>query len=246
MLSGLELAIALVTVMVGATVIGTVGFGMALVVAPILLLFMEPKSVVVIVNTLIAITMIFLLAQTRRYLDLRLVLGMTLGGVLAVPVGVLALSSANPTTLRITIALVILCVAMLNLFNIELPLTRRRFAGPAFGFLTSLSTTTLSIGGPVAAIYVMAQKWPRHVVRASLAFYFLAADLVALALYTWAGLVRWDTIANIGILVPGLVLGFGLATLLVRQMNEKLFRYAATGVIIVSSLVILGREVARL
>ena len=127
MLSGLELAIALVTVMVGATVIGTVGFGMALVVAPILLLFMEPKSVVVIVNTLIAITMIFLLAQTRRYLDLRLVLGMTLGGVLAVPVGVLALSSANPTTLRITIALVILCVAMLNLFNIELPLTRRRF-----------------------------------------------------------------------------------------------------------------------
>ena len=111
---------------------------------------------------------------------------------------------------------------------------------------TSLSTTTLSIGGPVAAIYVMAQKWPRHVIRASLAFYFLAADIVALALYTWAGLVRWDTIANIGILVPGLVLGFGLATLLVRQMDEKLFRYAATGVIIVSSLVILGREVARL
>jgi len=246
LLSGLELVIALVTVAAGATVIGTVGFGMALVIAPILLLFLEPRSAVVIINSLISILLIFILFQTRRHLNLRLVWGMALGGLLAVPIGVLALDSANPTVLRVTIAVLILCLALFNVLNIQVPLTRRRFSGPVFGFLTSLSTTTLSIGGPLAAVYVMAQRWPREVIRASLAFYFLVTGIAAFVLYAWAGLVEWDTIASIGILLPGLVVGFGLANLTAQRMNEQLFRYVATGVIIISSLVTLGREVVRL
>jgi uncharacterized membrane protein YfcA len=246
LLSGLELLIALLTVTVGATVMGTVSFGMALVIAPILLLFLEPQSAVVIVNSLIAILLTFILFQTRCYLNLRLVWGMALGGLLAVPIGVLALDSANPTILRVTIALVILCLAFLSLFNIQVPLTRRRFSGPVFGFLTSLSTTTLSIGGPLAAIYIMAQQWPRGVIRASLAFYFLVTDIAAFVLYVWAGLVGWNTVASIAVLLPGLALGFGLATLVVHRMSEEAFRYVATGVIITGSVLTLSREVARL
>ena len=244
MLSGLELVIALFTVFVGATVMGTVSFGLGLVVAPVLLLFLPPQPVVVIVNAIIAILLLFVLVQTRRHLDLRLVRWMVVGGLAAVPLGVLALRSANPATLRITIALVILLLGGLSLFNIQLPLVRRRFAGPVFGFLTSLSVTTLSIGGPLAAIYVIAQKWPRETMRASLAFFFLLADVLAFALYSWAGLVDLDTLANVGILAPGLLVGFGMASLIVRRMNERVFRYAAIAVIITGSLVLLGREIA--
>ena len=92
----------------------------------------------------------------------------------------------------------------------------------------------------------MAQRWPREVIRASLAFYFLVTDIAAFVLYAWAGLVEWDTIASIGILLPGLVVGFGLANLTAQRMNEQLFRYVATGVIIISSLVTLGREGVRM
>jgi uncharacterized membrane protein YfcA len=246
LLSGLELLVALVTVTVGATVMGTVSFGMALVIAPVLLLFMEPKAVVVIVNSLIAILLVFILFQTRRHLHWRLVWSMALGGVLAVPLGVLALDSANPRVLRITIVVVILCLAVLSLFNIQVPLTRRRFSGLTFGFLTSLSTAALSIGGPLAAIYVLAQGWPRQVIRASLAFYFLTANITAFAFYAWAGLVDWDTVANTGLLLPGLAVGMGLATLLLHRMNERAFRYVAIAVIITASLVTLGREVVRM
>ncbi len=246
MLSGLELIVALIAVFVGATIMGTVSFGLGLVVAPVLLLFLAPQSVVVITNVTIAILLLFVLSQTWRHLDLRLIRGMVLGGLLAVPMGVFALNSVDPTVLRITIAAVILVLGLLSLFDIQLPLVERPFAGLLFGFLASLSVTTLSIGGPLAAIYIIAQKWPREAMRASLAFYFVAAGVLAFPLYASVGLVDRETLVNIGLLAPGVIAGFAVALLLVRRMNEKVFRYAAIVVIITGSLMLLGREVARL
>ena len=66
MLSGFEWLIALLAVFAGATVMGTVSFGMGLVVAPVLLLFLAPQSAVVVVNAIIGIVCCFVLAQARR------------------------------------------------------------------------------------------------------------------------------------------------------------------------------------
>jgi hypothetical protein len=243
LLSGIELLVALFTVFVGATVMGTVSFGLALVVAPVLLLFLAPQSVVVLVNILIVMLLAFVLFRVRQHLDLRRVSGMVLGGLAAVPIGVLALRSADPTTLRITIGVVILILGVLVMFNVQIPLARHHLAGPVFGFLTSLSITTLSIGGPLAAIYVIAQKWSPSAMRASLAFFFLSTYILAFALYTAAGLIDLNTLANAGLLAPGLLAGFGLANLIVTRINEGVFRYVAIAVIITGSLVLLGREV---
>ncbi len=246
MLSGLTLVIALVVVCLGAAVMGTVSFGMGLVVTPVLLLFLEAQEAVVIANTLIGLLLCLVVFQTRRHLDLRRVGGMTLGGLAAVPLGALALDRANSVALRVTIALVILALCLLALLNVRLPLARRRFAGPVFGFLASLSVTTLSIGGPLAAFYVMAQGWPTPVMRASLAFYFLVADAAAFGFYWWAGLVTPDTMTNIGLLLPALLLGLAASSLLLRRMNEAVFRYAAIAVSAAGSLMLLARELARL
>ncbi len=246
MLSGLELVFALAIVFVGATITGTVSFGLGLVVAPILLLFVDPQSTVVIVNSLMAILLFFVLLQARSNLDLRLVGGMALGGLAAVPIGVLALDSASPVILRLTIAVVILGLVPLTILNVRLPFSQHPLSGPVVGFLTSLSVTTLGIGGPLAAIYVLSRQWPPQVIRASLAVSFMLSDVAAFALYTRAGLVHWNTVANIGILLPGVIVGFGLATLAVKRMNARIFRYTAAVVIIAGGAVLLGREIVRL
>ena len=245
MLTGLELLIALLAVVIGATIMGTVSFGMGLVVAPVLLLFLAPKTAIVTVNAIIPILLLFVLLTTWRHLQFRRLRGMALGGVLAVPLGVLVLESANPTVLRITIGVAILLLGLLNLLNIQLPMANRRGSGLLVGFLTSLSITTLSIGGPLAASYVIAQQWRREQMRAALAFYFLCAYIVAFALYFYSGLVDRETLINIALLVPSLAVGFGLGALLARRMNESVFRYAAIGVIIAGSLVLLGQEVSK-
>ena len=97
------------------------------------------------------------------------------------------------------------------------------------GFLTSLSITTLSIGGPLAAAYIIAQNWEREQMRAALAFYFLCTYIVAFGLYYATGLVDRDTLVNIGLLIPSLVVGFGIGAFLARRMNTAVFRYVAIG-----------------
>ena len=109
MLNGWELVIALVAVFLGATIMGTVSFGLALVVAPVLLLFLAPQSVVVIANILIVILLVFVLFRVRQHVSFRLVAGMAAGGLAAVPLGVVFLRSADPAVLRMAIGGVILC-----------------------------------------------------------------------------------------------------------------------------------------
>lgn len=246
MLWGAELALAFITVFVGATVMGTVSFGLGLVVTPVLLLLLEPQSTVVIVNSLIGILLTAVLIHLRNSFDLRLIGWTALAGLAAVPVGVVALNSAGPTVLRLIIGLVILMLVPFVLFNIELPGSRRRPAGPVVGFLTSLSVITLTIGGPLVAIYAISQRWPRDAMRAALAFYFMVANALAFILYSWAGLVDRDTLANIGILLPAVILGFGVASVIARRINDRVFRYAAVGVIVAGGCVLLGKELARL
>lgn len=245
MLTGIELIIALLAVAVGATIMGTVSFGMGLVVAPVLLLFMAPKPAIVTVNAIIPILLLLVLLSTWRHLQLRRLAELSIGGVLAVPLGVLVLEFANPTVLRITIGIAILFLGVLNLLNIRLPLARRPGSGLLIGFLTALSITTISIGGPLAASYVIAQEWRREQMRAALAFYFICTYVVAFALYYAIGLVEQDTLINIALLLPSLAVGFGAGALLARRMKESVFRYVAIGVIITGSLVLLGQEVSR-
>ena len=126
MLNGWELVIALVAVFLGATIMGMVSFGLALVVAPVLLLFLAPPEVVIIANMLITVLLAIVLFRVRQHLSLRLVAGMAAGGLAAVPLGVLALKSADPAVLRMVIGGVILVLGILILFKVQIPLARQR------------------------------------------------------------------------------------------------------------------------
>ena len=90
----------------------------------------------------------------------------------------------------------------------------------------------------------MSQRWKPDTVRAALALFFLASGLVAFPLYAATGLVEKDTIANIGVLIPGLLIGFFVARTLVTWINERIFRYVVVAVIVVAGSVTLIRELS--
>lgn len=242
MVTGLELFFSILIVAAASTVMGAVGFGFVLVAAPVVLLYLEPQQTVVVLNGLTAILMAMVLLRTWQHLELRPSVGLVLGGLAATPIGVLALNAASPGTLRVTIAIVIVVLGLFSLTNVRIPFAQHRMAGPTFGFLTSLSVTSIGIGGPLGAIYAIAQRWKAETVRAVLALFFLVTDTVAVALYAATGLVGLDTLANIGVMIPGLVIGFGLAAVLVNRINDRIFRYAVVAVIVVAGGVLLVRE----
>ena len=242
MLTGYELFFCILIVIAASTVLGTVGFGFGLVSAPVMLIYLEPRQAVVVINCLIGLMLVMVLVRTWRQLELRASMGLVLGGVAATPIGVLALNAASPSVLRITIAFVIIFLGLFSLKNVKLAFAQNKVAGPLFGFLTSLAVTTIAIGGPLGAIYAISQNWKPDTVRAALALFFLTSDIVAFGLYAATGLVNQDTLINIGLLIPGLVIGFGLAAVLVNRINDQMFRHAVIAVIVIAGSVMLFRE----
>ena len=189
MLAGWELVIGLAALLLGSFVFSAVGFGMALAMAPILLLILEPRQVVVLANSMIVLATVMILAQTWRHYRWRQSWLFVVAGLPPVPLGVFLLSTAAPTLLRTAI------VAVLILVIASIEPVQRAVAGGAdtrwarwdSAFTTTLLTTTLSIGGFVAGIYAIEQDWTREQMRATLAVYFLLAGVLGLALYAADG-----------------------------------------------------------
>jgi uncharacterized membrane protein YfcA len=154
----------------------------------------------------------------------------------------MALNAASPSVLRITIAIVIIFLGLFSLKNVQIPLAEKKIAGPLFGFMTSLATTTIAIGGPLGAIYAISQKWKPDAVRGVLALLFLASNAVAFVLYASTGLVNRDTLVNVGLLVPGLIVGLVVTSVVVTRINDQVFRHAVIAVIVIAGSVMLIRE----
>ncbi len=241
-LSLLELALSLLVVTAAGVVLGTVSFGFGVVSSPPLLMFLEAKTTIVVVNSLTTILLSLVLLQTWRHLSLRNSRGLILGGLAAAPVGVFVLNAAEPGVLRIVIGVVIVTLGLLNLRDIQLPIATFPGSGIFFGFITCLAVTAISIGGPLGAVYAIAQRWPPQTVRASLAAMFVLSGAVSIALYAATGLYTRETLTTVGMLVPGVLLGFGLAGLLVGRLNEQAFRYIVIALVVLGGGMLLGRE----
>lgn len=245
MLAGWELAIGLAALLLGSFVFSAVGFGMALAMAPILLLILEPRQVVVLANSMIVLATVLILAQTWRHYRWRESWLFMAAGLPPVPLGVILLSATAPTILRTAIVGLILVIAILSLFNVRLPGARTRGGAVGFGFTTTLLTTTLSIGGFLAGIYAIEQEWTREQMRATLAVYFLLAGALGLVLYAATGLIPREMAYTIGIGTPAVVVGAIAGGWLARRMSLRVFRYAVLFVIIGGCAALLGREAMR-
>ena len=161
LLSGPELAAALAIVLLGSMVMGLAGFGMGMVISPILLLFMDPQSVVITIVGLSALVLGLVRLKSRQDVPGHTVVPLTVGGLAAVPPAVLVLNSASPGVLRVTIAVIILCLAVVSILNVRRPLPRSPVVGPVFGFAGSMLTTSLGVGMPVVALSWSTRGGPR-------------------------------------------------------------------------------------
>ena len=154
----------------------------------------------------------------------------------------LLLNVAEPGSLRIVIGVVIVVMGLLSLREIRLPYATFPGSGLCFGFITTFAVTAITIGGLIAGVYAVAQRWPAQTIRASLAITFLISGVTQVALYAYTGLYSRGTVTMVGLLLPALLVGFGVAGLLVGRLNEQAFRYTVIALIVVGGSILLVRE----
>ncbi len=244
--SMIEALVAVVVMFVGSTVLSTIGFGIGMTTIPVLLFVFDPQTVIVVVNTVSLLLFPLVVYQTRAEIPVRRVLPVAIAGLVAVPVGVLVLRDAESGFLKIAISVATILMTLLVASNVKVPIPRGTAAGLAVGFAVSISLNALGIGGPILALYVLAQNWTRNAVRGALSLYFLFVETAGVIGYGAAGLLTAERLVLVLIVSVAVLLGFWQGSVLVRRMSDSLFRRATVVAILAMCMMVLAREIAAL
>ena len=237
-----ELALAAGCAALAAAPMSVTGFGLALVLAPLLLLVLDPGDVVAATNALSMLTAAGVAWRWRARIAWSTARPLFLAALAGMPVGLALLLVANARVLEALIGAAVLggTVALARGFRIG----RGATAALAAGALSGVLRTSTSAAGPPVMIYLQGRGLPPEAFRATGACYIAATGLAAVGLL--AGTGRFSADAGLTVLagLPGLVVGSLAGAALARRVNATWFRRAVTALLLASAVSVLIAAVA--
>ena len=182
--------LAVVAVLLGATLQAATGFGFALVAAPLLAAMLGPRSAIsAIVVLAVVITVLMLVAERRRpQVEAREAIALVAWATPGLLAGAIVLRLVPERALEVLVALAVLAAVGLRL-RLRRPRVRewshRRAAVSA---LTSgvLSTST-GIGGPPLVFHLLGRGLPAAAMRDTLAVVFVAGGTLSASVLALTG-----------------------------------------------------------
>jgi uncharacterized protein len=231
-----ELAVALVLVVVGATLQGSIGFGLSVVAAPVMLL-LNPVFVPGPMLLAAMFLVILIALRERRDVIARDVAIASLGRVIVTLPAAYAVSALPKNVYEMLFAvLVILGVAMSTLGWYARRTPRNVFfAALVSGFLGTVS----SIGGPPMALVYQHETGPR--IRGTLSAIFTIGTMISITGLWWVGRFGAVELVLGVLLMPAVLLGFLLSRYTARRIDGALTRPAVLAISTLSALVIVLR-----
>jgi uncharacterized membrane protein YfcA len=223
----------------GATVQGAVGFGMALVAAPLLMLI-RPELLPgpLLINGL-ALTLL-VARRERDSIDLLGVKWALVGRVPGVALGALALATVPVKGMVLLDGLAVLAGVALGASRVKLSPSPRILL--AAGVISGVFGTIASIGGPPLALVYQHEPGPR--LRGTLAGYFVVGALMSLAALVFVGRFGADELAWTLMLLPGTVLGFACSSRFTGWLDAGRTRRAVLGITVAAGVAAVLRSLA--
>lgn len=231
-----EIALAVGIVTAGSALQASIGFGVALVAAP-LLVFVDRLFVpgpLLAASGVLAASMAW---RERGSVDLAGIRPAIWGRLVGTPPAALLVGAISSAAFDLVFGLLVLTAVGVSLVHRRIEPTRRAVfvASAASGFMGTAS----SIGGPPLALVYQNADGPR--LRSTLAVFFVmgsVASLVALAAVGRFGLAE---LARAGVLVPGVALGIAISGPLARALDRSAARPFVLGLSSLAALAVLGR-----
>ncbi len=218
-----QAAVALTAALGSAFVRGLTGFGMAILLVPILALALPPLEAVLLANFLSLLIGLFELRQLVRGAE-RTAWTIAALVIVTTPLGLLALAATAADLARFVIAL----VALSAFFAIMLP--RRagavpgRLATGSVGILSGLMTGYAGMPGPPVVPYYVGRDIPRATAKASMMLIFTIASAAGLVSGAAMGVLEWSLPLLALMLLPAVLLGNWLGSHASGRIGERLWR----------------------
>jgi uncharacterized membrane protein YfcA len=218
-----EIAIALAITFAGAFVRGVAGFGMAIILVPVLALALTPVEAVLVTNV---VALLVGLAELRRLLREADRSALAISALVAVATAPgLALLAVTPAPLaRMLIALVAISAFVAVLRPVRAANRPGLVATVATGLSSGLLTGFAGMPGPPVVPYYVRRAIARRTAKASMLLIFTVAALAGLLSGAALGVMHWR-LALLGVLLfPMVVLGNWLGNLASDRIDDRAWR----------------------
>jgi len=233
-----EAILACSIVAVASCVQGSIGFGLAVMAAPLLVLI-EPDFIPapLILNGMVLV--VLLAYRERKTVDRNGVKWMAIGCVPGSAIAAVVLTALSASGFRIMFSVLVMMAVVLSALGFSIRLTRVNIL--TAGVLSGFMGTTSSIGGPpVALIY---QHLPGARFRGTLSTYFCVAGTFAIIALILAGRCGKDELLLALVILPGLLVGLALSKLTASMLDRHSMRPAVLILSGVSAIAVLVRTI---
>ncbi len=185
---------------------GLAGFGLSVVLVPILQLAIAPSAAV-----LVGIVSLFLIGVTdigrvRRDAD-RSALPITIIALACMPLGLWALVSLSQDWARLLIAMVSLGAFVLVVVPLGKIMMPRHPAMVLSGFFTGFFGGFAGMPGPGMAPFYLRGRLEPQAARASMMAIFLVVTPISAAVFVWLGVGGWEEVELAALLFPAVLIG---------------------------------------
>lgn len=213
---------------IGAIVHGSIGFGLALVVVPLLILI-NPIMVPGPVIFSVLILSIMISYKNRDFIDLSGLKAAIVGRIPGAIAGATVIAVLPATVLSITLGGIVIAAVIISIIGIRIQPTvfNLFFAGILSGFMSS----TTSMGGPPMAMIYQHESANR--LRGTLGGFLIVGTIISLGALHFAGKFGMVELVVSITLLPGIFLGFFISLFASRALDNKYLRPA---ILIFSSL----------
>jgi uncharacterized protein len=223
-LTAVQLAVAMALVFGASVVRGLTGFGLAIILVPLLGLIVAPAEAVVIsiLLQLLAgpIGLKRILADGER--DTAKVIALV--AICATPFGVWLLTITPPDVARVAIA----AIALGSFAMLFVPAKQGAKPGlietTATGIAAGLLTGFASMPGPPVVLFYMRRKLAPHVARGSMLLVFFATAIAGSVAAAAMGVATWHLLWLSALFFPALYIGTRLGELAFGQVSEVAWR----------------------
>jgi uncharacterized protein len=219
-----------------AAIQASIGFGLAIVAAPLLALIDRSYVPGPLIAAGMCLSVIMVLRE-RDAVDFRGIGAAAAGRLLgAIPAG-FALALASQDTFDLLFSVLVLAAVGLSLLRRQIAPTSRTIfaAGVASGFMGTIT----SIGGPPLALVYQSASGPE--LRATLAGMFLIGSLISLATLAVTGHFGAPHLLRAAQLVPGVVVGAYAARPFLHRVDQGATRQLVLALAAGSALLVLIR-----
>lgn len=218
-----QIAVAVIATFASAFVRGMAGFGMAILLVPILALALTPIEAVLIINFL---ALFIGLSELRIFLKHAEKSAWIIAGIVLVTTapGLIVLAATPADLARLLIAIVALSAFALIL----LPTRDAKMPGTATtvsaGIISGLLTGFAGMPGPPVVPYYVGRKIAREIAKASMLAIFTVAAFAGLVSGYAIGELEWRLLWLALLLFPAVLLGNWLGSLAFGKVSDTVWR----------------------